>query len=77
MKFGKDLRINQKPIKKNAFVVIRSDFPNSSSCKKNMDIDIGNYPKWDQKLVMGHAMCKTVPPSPNISDGFGITHASG
>lgn len=47
---GEDLRNNRKPIKKNAFVVIRTDSQNS--CKTDMDTEGGSYPAWKQKLVV-------------------------
>ncbi|KAM4105085.1 hypothetical protein ACJW30_06G206400 [Castanea mollissima] len=47
---GEDLRNDRRPIKKNAFVVVRTDSYNSR--RTDMDTDGGSYPKWNEKLVV-------------------------
>ncbi|KAM3698647.1 hypothetical protein ACB098_06G203400 [Castanea mollissima] len=51
---GEDLRNNRRPIKKNAFVVVRTDSYNSR--RTDMDTDNGSYPKWNEKLVVDMPM---------------------
>lgn len=52
---GEDLCINRKqPVKKNAFVIIRTDPVNEQTTK--MDKDGGSYPAWDEKFVIGMPM---------------------
>ncbi|KAK9143477.1 hypothetical protein Syun_012877 [Stephania yunnanensis] len=47
---AEDLRINDRPIKKNAFATIRIDSNNFSSTR--MDSERGSYPCWNQKLSL-------------------------
>ncbi|KAB1214424.1 BON1-associated protein 2 [Morella rubra] len=47
---GENLLENRKPVKKNAFVVIRTDSHSFFSTK--MDTDGGSYPTWNEKLVV-------------------------
>ncbi|KAE8721297.1 BON1-associated protein 2-like [Hibiscus syriacus] len=47
---AEDLRINNKPVKKNAFVVVWTDTCNYKSTK--IDADGGSFPSWNDKLVM-------------------------
>ena len=51
---GENLRNDRKPIKKNAFVVVRTDSYNSR--RTDMDTDGGSHPKWNQKLVVDMSM---------------------
>ncbi|XP_050249734.1 BON1-associated protein 2 [Quercus robur] len=51
---GEDLRNDRRPIKKNAFVVVRTDSYNSR--RTDMDTDGGSCPKWNQKLVVDMSM---------------------
>ncbi|XP_027102521.1 BON1-associated protein 2-like [Coffea arabica] len=52
---GEDLRINRKqPVKKNAFVTIKTDSFKEQTTK--MDKDGGGYPAWDEKFVMDMPM---------------------
>ena len=48
---GENLRIDRRSIKKNAFVVVRSDGGNDFRTTE-MDSDGGSYPKWNEKLVL-------------------------
>nr|WNH14556.1 BON1 [Betula platyphylla] len=47
---GENLRTNRKPVKKNTFVVIRTD--SNNVCTTKMDADGGSYPSWNEKLVV-------------------------
>ncbi|XP_022872578.1 BON1-associated protein 2-like [Olea europaea var. sylvestris] len=48
---GEDLRVNRRnPVKKNAFVIVRSDPLNAKST--GMNTDGGCNPIWNEKLVM-------------------------
>ncbi|GMI98372.1 BON ASSOCIATION PROTEIN 1-LIKE, BON association protein 2 [Hibiscus trionum] len=51
---AEDLRIDNKPIKKNAFVVVWTDTYNYKSTK--MDAEGGSFPSWNDKLVMDMPM---------------------
>ncbi|KAL3536863.1 hypothetical protein ACH5RR_000229 [Cinchona calisaya] len=52
---GEGLCMNRnKPIKKNAFVIIRTDSFNEQ--KTRLDKDGGSYPAWDEKFVMQFPM---------------------
>ncbi|KAG2725110.1 hypothetical protein I3760_01G051200 [Carya illinoinensis] len=44
---GEDIRNNRKPVKKNAFAVIRTD--SQPLCRTEMDKDGGSYPYWNEK----------------------------
>ncbi|KAJ7962326.1 BON1-associated protein 2-like [Quillaja saponaria] len=71
---GENLRIDRKPIKKNAYVVVRTDSNNIVTTR--MDKEGGNYPSWNEKMVMDMSMhvrfitievqCKTVMGIRNI-----------
>ncbi|KAE8701007.1 putative RING/U-box superfamily protein [Hibiscus syriacus] len=47
---AEDLRIDNKPVKKNAFVVVSIDAFNNKGTK--IDREGGSYPTWNDKLVM-------------------------
>ncbi|KAE8703677.1 putative RING/U-box superfamily protein [Hibiscus syriacus] len=47
---AEDLRIHNKPVKKNAFVVVSTDAFNNKATK--IDREGGSYPTWNEKLVM-------------------------
>lgn len=47
---GENLRTNRRPVKKNTFVVIRTD--SNNVCTTKMDADGGSYPSWNEKLVV-------------------------
>ncbi|GMI99040.1 BON ASSOCIATION PROTEIN 1-LIKE, BON association protein 2 [Hibiscus trionum] len=47
---AEDLRIDNRPVKKNAFVVVSIDAFNSKTTK--IDREGGSYPSWNDKLVM-------------------------
>lgn len=47
---AEDLRINGKPIRKNAFVSVQADPSNVRETK--MDTEGGGYPSWREKLVV-------------------------
>ncbi|CAI0431073.1 unnamed protein product [Linum tenue] len=48
---AEDLRLEGRPVKKNAFVVVRTDpFINSGSTRA--DSDGGSYPQWNEKVVI-------------------------
>ncbi|KAI4328744.1 hypothetical protein L6164_021077 [Bauhinia variegata] len=47
---AENLRMNQKLMKKNAFVSVQPDSRNA--CTTRMDSEGGNYPSWNQKLVL-------------------------
>ncbi|XP_028095787.1 BON1-associated protein 2-like [Camellia sinensis] len=55
---GENLRVDRtRPVKKNAFVVVRTD-SSPISQSTNLDIDGGSYPTWNQTLLVdmpGHA----------------------
>ncbi|KAE8722155.1 putative RING/U-box superfamily protein [Hibiscus syriacus] len=51
---AEDLRIGNKPVKKNAFVVVSVDSFNNKATKINRDG--GSYPSWNDKLVMDMPM---------------------
>ncbi|XWS46033.1 hypothetical protein CRYUN_Cryun14cG0030200 [Craigia yunnanensis] len=51
---AEDLRIDNKSVKKNAFVVVSIDPLNSKTTK--MDGEGGSYPSWNDKLVMDMPM---------------------
>ncbi|KAF3441288.1 hypothetical protein FNV43_RR15201 [Rhamnella rubrinervis] len=58
---GENLRMDRKPIKKNAYVIVRTDAENFRSTE--MDTEGGSYPAWKEKLVLdlpGHARAMTV-----------------
>ena len=58
---GEDLRKNKRPIKKNAFVTVRSDSDNVRSTA--VDEEGGSHPKWNEKLFLdapAHAPSFTV-----------------
>ena len=59
---GEDLRINRRSVKKNTFVVIRSDV--AADCPTTAtDTEGGSYPKWNEKLVVNvpaHALAVTL-----------------
>ncbi|KAI4355006.1 hypothetical protein L6164_003825 [Bauhinia variegata] len=47
---AENLRINQKSVKKNAFVSVQPE--SSNACTTRMDSEGGSYPSWNEKLVM-------------------------
>ncbi|KAL4377105.1 hypothetical protein GQ457_02G000610 [Hibiscus cannabinus] len=51
---AEDLRIDKKPVKKNAFVVVSIGAFNDKATK--MDREGGSYPSWNDKLVMDMPM---------------------
>ncbi|XP_022769707.1 BON1-associated protein 2-like [Durio zibethinus] len=51
---GEDLRIDNKSVKKNAFVIVWIDDFNYKTTK--MDEEGGSYPSWNDKLVMDMPM---------------------
>ncbi|XWS35757.1 hypothetical protein CRYUN_Cryun20dG0023300 [Craigia yunnanensis] len=51
---GEDLRIDNKSVKKNAFVVVWIDPFNFKTTK--MDVEGGSCPSWNDKIVMDMAM---------------------
>ncbi|XP_028095786.1 BON1-associated protein 2-like [Camellia sinensis] len=49
---GENLRVDRtRPVKKNAFVVVRTD-SSPISQSTNLDIDGGSYPTWNQTLLV-------------------------
>ncbi|XLU80598.1 hypothetical protein S245_004018 [Arachis hypogaea] len=48
---AEDLRVNEKSIKKNAFVTLKIDASSAMRTTK-MDVDGGNYPTWNEKVIM-------------------------
>ena len=48
---GEDLRINKRPIKKHAYVIVRSAMSDDSRCT-GADGDGGSYPAWNEKLEL-------------------------
>ncbi|KAI3444595.1 hypothetical protein Pfo_001260 [Paulownia fortunei] len=67
------LLVNRKqPVRKNAFVIVRSDPFNSRST--GMDTEGGSYPAWNEKLVMelpAHALIGTANiPVSDFAGGF-------
>ncbi|KAJ7962327.1 BON1-associated protein 2-like [Quillaja saponaria] len=71
---GENLRVNRKPVKKNAYVIVRTDSNNVVTTR--MDTEGGNYPSWNEKMVVDMSMhvrfitievqCKTVMGIRNI-----------
>ncbi|CAI0453046.1 unnamed protein product [Linum tenue] len=51
---AEDLRIDGRPVKKNAFAVVRTDPSNSGSTRA--DLDGGSYPLWNEKVVVEMSM---------------------
>ncbi|XVF79993.1 hypothetical protein PTKIN_Ptkin15bG0034800 [Pterospermum kingtungense] len=51
---GEDLRIDNKSVKKNAFVVVSTDPFNAKTTK--IDGEGGSYPSWNDKLVVDMPM---------------------
>ncbi|KAL5565552.1 hypothetical protein UlMin_028716 [Ulmus minor] len=47
---AENLRLNRRLIKKNAFVIVRTDRNNFRTTE--IDAEGGSYPKWNQKLVL-------------------------
>ncbi|CAN1236903.1 BON1-associated protein 2 [Linum grandiflorum] len=45
---AEDLRIDGKPVKKNAFALVRTDHSNS----KSTSAGDGSYPRWNEKVVL-------------------------
>ncbi|KAL3517117.1 hypothetical protein ACH5RR_024019 [Cinchona calisaya] len=54
---GEDLSINRRqPVKKNAFVTIKTASFKDQMMMTKMDKDGGSYPAWDEKFVMNMPM---------------------
>lgn len=68
---GEDLRIDRRSVKKNAFVIVRTDTNNFRTTE--MDDDGGSYPKWNDRLVLdlpAHAQAVTL--EVHCKTAFGI-----
>ncbi|CAI0453051.1 unnamed protein product [Linum tenue] len=54
---AEDLRLDGRPVKKNAFAVVRTDPSNSGSTRA--DRDGGSYPLWNEKVVVAMSVPMT------------------
>ncbi|XP_010910674.1 BON1-associated protein 2 [Elaeis guineensis] len=51
---AEDLRLSHRPLKKNAFVTVRSSTLNAGGASStSLDRDGGSYPYWNEKLEVG------------------------
>ncbi|CAL1404293.1 unnamed protein product [Linum trigynum] len=49
---AEDLRLDGRPVKKNAFAVVRSESDPSNSGSTRADLDGGSYPLWNERVVV-------------------------